>query len=674
MRRAPSRTAGWIAVALLAACSSAPEGPVAAKVDVEFRGAGELSFRLRRLIEDSLIDFERDPSREAPLYDAALDLQDHFVAQGYADADVQYELVRGERLRVVFTAKTGPQVTVAAMRFYGNAALRSEQLLELWARTRSGSLGLGDPLYVADDVAAMRLSMLALYDAKGYLDAQVEGPEIARASGASRAEVTWTVVEGPLYHFAAIDVDPALPLDRAALDVDAMPGRVFDRAAVAALAARARRQLTTHGHPEPRIEVEQVVDTNAHTVALRVHGDAGPTARIASLRIAGNEQTADYVISRHFELQEGDSYDGDALERTTSRLYRTGLFRRVEIERSKHADGEDVDLTYRVDEVDALELDLLGGWGSYETARGGVLFTDRNLFGTGQRFTAGARASLKGEALTTSWQEPYLFGSETSLTIGGYARRREEPAFVDSSRGIDLAFQRDLYGPLRGRVGYSLQSRDGSDIDPSIATSADNSYEIGSVFTELLVDRRDSPLYPSRGNRQSLKFEHAGRFAGGSIELDRLTWSSAWFVPFAEPFVLGVAARGGAIWTHGGDVLPVQERFFLGGESTVRSFREAQLGPQSVTGVPTGGSWYQAFNAELRFPIVAAFHGAVFADAGTVGTDVDDLGFRGMRYGLGAGLRLVLPIGPVRVDYARNPDPEPFDEKWVVHFSVGLPF
>lgn len=673
MNASANRWLGALALGF-AACSSAPDGPVATKVDVEFRGAGELSFRLRRVIEDSLIDFERDPSREAPLYDAALDLQDHFVAQGHADAEVEYELVRGDRLRVVFTARPGPQVKVARMRFAGNTTLRDEQLLELWARTRSGSLGLGDPLYVADDVAAVRLSMLALYDARGFLDAKVDGPVVDRAAGSDRVEIGWTIEEGPLYHFADVQLDEALPITRAALELDAMPGRVFDRAATAALAARARRQLTTNGYPDPRIEIEQVVDAQAHTVALRVHGDAGQKARVASFRIAGNEQTAGYVVERHFELEPGQWYDGDAIERTTSRLYRTGLFRRVEIERAKDATGENVDLTCRVDEVDALELDLLAGWGSYETARGGVLFTDRNLFGTGQRFTAGARASLKGEALTTSWQEPYLFGSETSLTIGGYARRREEPAFVDSSRGIDLAFQRDLWGPLRGRIGYSLQSRDGSDIDPSIATSADNSYEIGSVFTELLVDRRDSPLYPSRGNRQSLKFEHAGRFAGGSIDLDRLTWSSAWFVPLVEPFVFGAAARGGAIWTHGGDVLPVQERFFLGGESTVRSFRESQLGPQSVTGVPTGGAWFQAFNAELRFPLVAALHGAVFADAGTVGADVADLGFKGMQYGIGGGLRLVLPIGPVRVDYARNPDPQPFDEKWVVHFSVGLPF
>ena len=674
MPRAPRLLALAALTIALAGCSSAPS-EVTAKVDVAFTGTSQLYFRLRRLIEDSLIDFERAPQSEAPLFDAALDLQDNFVALGHPDAIVTYRLEREPRLRVTFDVREGPLATVSRVSFDGNTALSDAQLLALWTRTSSGGLGLGDPLFVMAGLEALRLSMLALYDSFGYLDAAVDGPVVQRAPNASTAAVTFTIVEGPQHHFALVTIDPSLPVDATALAIADLPGRVFDRAAVAALAARTRRDLLKSGYPDPHVEIELTTDRHAHTVAVRVHGSPGPRATLASVTILGNEQTADYVIDRHVAMEPGDYYDGDAVERTTSELYRTGLFRRVEIERKPAtATGEAVDMAVRVEEIEALELDLLAGWGSYETLRGAVLFTDRNLFGTGQRFSAGARASLKGEALTTSWQEPYLFGSKTSLTVGGYVRRREEPSYQDSSRGLDSAFARDLFGPVRGRVGYSLQARDGSDIDPSIATPDDGSSEIGSIFTELLIDRRDSPLYPSRGNRQSFKYERAGRFVGGTIDLDRVTWSSAWFLPVAEPFVLGLAARGGAIWTQDGDSLPVQERFFNGGESSVRSFREAQLGPKSPTGTATGGAYFNTFNVELRFPILAAVHGAVFADAGNVGAEVDLFEVRKLSYGIGAGLRLVLPIGPLRVDYARNPNPGPDDETWVVHFSVGLPF
>ncbi|MEQ1631103.1 MAG: outer membrane protein assembly factor BamA [Planctomycetota bacterium] len=673
-----SRTARSLLVAVIAmvasGCSSTPDGAVA-KVEASFTGTSEMSFRLRRLIEDMLIDFERAPQSEAPLFDAALDLQDHFVGRGHPDANVTYRLEREPKLRVTFDIREGPRATVSRLQFDGNTALDDDQLFDLWTRTSSGGLGLGDPLFVLEDLESLRLSMLSAYDGEGYLDAAVDGPIVRRDPDKGPTEVAFTIVEGPQFHFAEVAIDSNLPVDAAALGVANMKSRVFDRSAVATLGARVRRELLKTGYPDPHVEIELTTDRQAHTVEVRILGTPGPRAKIASIAIVGNGQTADYVIDRHVAMKAGAYYDGDAVELTTSELYRTGLFRRVEIERTPTtADGDAVDMTVRVDEIDALELDLLAGWGSYETLRGSVLFTDRNLFGTGQRFSAGARASLKGEALTTSWQEPYLFGSKTSLTVGGYARRREEPSYEDTSRGVDTAFARDLFGPVRGRIGYSLQTRDGSDIDPSIATPDDSSYEIGSIFTELLIDRRDSPLYPSRGSRQSLKYERAGRFVGGTIDLDRVTWSSAWFVPISEPFVLGIAARGGAIWTPSGDPLPVQERFFNGGESSVRSFREAQLGPKSVTGTATGGSYFNTFNVELRFPILAAVHGAVFADAGNVGTDVDLFEVRKLSYGIGAGLRLVLPIGPLRVDYAHNPNPEPDDERWVVHFSVGLPF
>ncbi|MGE3171371.1 MAG: outer membrane protein assembly factor BamA [Planctomycetota bacterium] len=678
MRRA--RWIPWPVLALAAlatlpfgGCASAPEEPVAA-VDVEFRGTSKLSFRLRRVIEDLLIDFERRPESEVPLFDAALDLQDHFVEQGHPEARVEYELQRAPKLEVVFRVHEGPLVTIPErnVQFRGNTAIPRDELLELWARTLSGQLGLGDPLFVASQLEALQLSILADYDARGWIDVQVQGPRIERADGATTASALFDIDEGARYSFGAIAIDEALPLQPADLEAERLPGAVFDRAAVTALRIRARNHLLQSGYPEPRVDLELAIDRDRHVVDLRLHGAPGPRATVDTVAIEGNERTARYVIARHVRMQEGELYDGSEVEATTSALYRTGLFRRVEIDRTATDDArEHLDMTVRVEEVDPYELDLLAGWGSYETLRGGVFWTDRNLFGLGQRLSAGARVSVKSQGLTTSWQEPYLFGSDTSLTIAGHVREREEPAFVDVSRGVDVALARDLWGPLRGRLGYSLQLRDGSDIDQTIA-AVDDRYEIGTVFTELSVDRRDSPLYPSRGHRTSLKLERAG--AGGNVEFDRVNWAASWFHSFADDLVLGLSARGGAIWPHGQDPIPLQERFFNGGESSVRSFEESELGPISLGGTPIGGAFFNTYNAELRFPIVAALHGAVFADAGNVGTDITGYGWSDMRYALGAGLRLVLPIGPVRLDAAANPDRRPGDEEWVLHFSVGLPF
>src|SRR5690606_29995896 len=114
-------------------------------------------------------------------------------------------------------------------------------------------------------------------------------------------------------------------------------------------------------------------------------------------------------------------------------------------------------------------------------------------------------------------------------------------------------------------------------LDGIVRGTAPDDFEIGSVFTELIYDRRDSPLYPSTGHRESIKLERARQFLGGDIELDRITWSAALFHPFAEDVVLGLSANGGIAWPLEPDDLPVQERFFNGGESSVRSFDESEL-------------------------------------------------------------------------------------------------
>ena len=662
---------------LLAGCAAAPdEAEAQADVDVEFVGTTQLSFRLRRVIEDPLIEYARDVSSQAPLFDATLDLQDHLVGLGFPNAEVSYTVADGARPKVTFAIREGPRVTVVGgLHLEGNATFSDDELEALWPRTKSGLLGTGDPWFVQGDLELTRATISEFYDARGFLDVEVKGPIIVRADDATEARVSYVVTENVRYRVARLTIAEDLPLTYAQFDVASVEGKPFVRSSLEALRLRARTLLQNNGYPDPLVTLQITIDRTAHEVIAHLAGQPGPRAQVVAVRIHGNERTADHVVQRQVRVRENTRYDASQVEATVRGLYGTGLFGQVEVRRTNADEaGKQVALDIAVHEVDAREIDFLAGYGSYETLRGGVFYSDRNLFGLGQRFQVGARASLKGQGLSATWIEPHLFGSDTSLTIGGHAREREEPTFVDIPRGFDVALARDLWGPLRGRIGYSLQSRDGSEIDSSIGNVADTEFEIGSVFGELVLDRRDSPLYPSAGYRLSAKLEHAADVFGGSVNLDRVTWSAAGFHTFTKDWVLGLSMRAGVIWTHDALGIPVQERFYNGGESTVRSFDESEVGPLSATGTPTGGALFNTLNAELRFPIVAALHGALFADAGNVGLDPDRYDLRDARYALGGGLRLVLPIGPVRLDGAVNPDRRPGEETWVLHLSVGLPF
>ena len=149
-----------------------------------------------------------------------------------------------------------------------------------------------------------------------------------------------------------------------------------------------------------------------------------------------------------------------------------------------------------------------------------------------------------------------------------------------------------------------------------------------------------------------------------------------WF----ERSLLAFGARSGVVYplkTGGtGAVLaiPIDERFFSGGSTTVRSFDERKLGPQDGNGNPIGGEFFTTFNVEYTFPLYGELLGAVFVDAGNLLPDARSPGLNDLRYGVGAGLRYNLPIGPIRLDYGVNPNPRADEAFGAFHFSFGFAF
>lgn len=656
------------------AVSSTPGKPEQA-VAVDFRGNDAIGDReLYRHIEDSMIAFANDPTRVAVAFDAAQDLEDYYRTRGYPDVTVRHEVKRQPKLRLVFTIQEGPAVVVATLELSGNEAIASPELLALWNRTASGVLGLGPPYFVEADLLAFAAATVVHYRSSGYLDATVAGPLIARTD-TTTAKVQLKVTEGPLYQTHDIVIDEALQPPEA-MDLRALLAKPYDLMVLRALRIRLQRSLEDHGFAAPEIAVVADVDREKHTVTVRFRGSRGARQRVKAVSVSGQERTSTSWLESLIRQPPHGWYNGGLIEQSVQDLYATGLFQRVSVQQSNAANDE-IDLAFIVEEAQSRELSFLLGWGSYEQARSSIYVSENNLFGLGQRLRVGGKVSTKSWGTDATWTEPSFFGTDTALAVTGFLKEREEPSFTDITNGVTTAFSRRLFPYTQGRVGYSLESRDARDVDPSIVGASRQSFEIGSVFAEIVYDDRNSPLFPSEGSRYQLRFERAGDFLGGTIELSRVTAAASWHVPLpAENWTIGASYELGLAWALDDNALPVQERFFNGGNDSVRSFKEAQLGPKSMNAVPVGGEFRNIASVEMRFPIFRALQGAVFVDAGNVGLNVHDFGGSDLRYGLGAGLRLALPIGPLRVDFAHNPDADRRngERSATVHVSVGLPF
>jgi outer membrane protein insertion porin family len=517
----------------------------------------------------------------------------------------------------------------------------------------------------------------SFYRARGWLDVQVEEPKIEVDLERGLAKVHIQITEGEPHVIHKVEIDARVREALGAELPSAPEGKRCSASETQSYGFELRTRLRKKGHPNPRVEVEVLRrEGGGPAVDLRVVGDPGPVAKVASVALAGNKKTIDGVVRGKLQLEPGERYDGTKIDDAVRRLYLTGLFKSVEIvETPVDGDPTRLALEIRVEELQSRAVELLAGYGSYEQLRGGVRLEEKNLFGTGRDAALDNKISMKGWSSGLTLTDPDFLSTSSALTVGAEYFVREEPSFTDEAVGGTIALSRTLVDKLTARVGYTYRDRIGATADTQLPEDQLVDYTEGRVFVELRNDRRDSFLFPKRGHAELLAFERIAPEFGADVDLDRLTLRVSTIVGISRSLRLVLRSEQGALWPHDGSAnVPLQERFFNGGEDSVRSFREARLGPKDAGGEAIGGEYRNIFGAELRFPFKGTFEGATFFDAGNVGRHVKDFGFDELRFGVGAGLRWLLPIGPARVDVAWNPDREAGERGWVVHFSVGYPY
>jgi outer membrane protein assembly factor BamA len=241
-----------------------------------------------------------------------------------------------------------------------------------------------------------------------------------------------------------------------------------------------------------------------------------------------------------------------------------------------------------------------------------------------------------------------------------------------------------------------IRNTDISDVDETEEKSSEN-YDLASVKLQATYDTRNDFFFPTSGQRIYASAEHADTFLGSGINLSRLTGGARFFYEMTRSTVIGARYTTGLLVPGRDEItLPLAERFFNGGENTVRSFKESELGPQNLKGDPIGGYGFNTINVELRQRLIGNLIGTVFVDYGNISpnrsreeqgnlpydsrsdviSDTFDDFFEDFRPGVGFGFQYLLPVGPARVDFAFNPDrdSESNENFFVFHFSVGTAF
>jgi len=401
--------------------------------------------------------------------------------------------------------------------------------------------------------------------------------------------------------------------------------------------------------------------------------DAGEVFHFDGVTVVGMEGVKPSFIQKRLQRLSGKTYNARALDKTFRELMQTGLFRTVRIA-PEAIPGDQVRLDVTVEEAKPKEFGFGRGYASFYGGIVSASYRDLIFLGNARPLSFNLEANQRGFSGEILYTDPWFLDSAYELRLRLYALNERLKGYAKNEIGFRPTVS--TYPTNHWKVSGFLSVRTIAvydvDIEPASLVGK-TEYSIFSLGLSQTLDFRNNTTLPTRGYIFTTSIEVAPQGIG-EVSFVRGLGSFSYYLPITAKSTLAFGARGGVIAPLSNQGLPIDERFFSGGSTTVRSFSELTLGPKDRAGYPLGGQAFTIFNAEYTFPLIGDLHGAVFVDAGNVLSEARDFGFQNMRYAVGAGLRYNLPIGALRLDYGLNPSPRDGEAQGAFHLAVGVAF
>ncbi len=536
-----------------------------------------------------------------------------------------------------------------------------------------------------DDIA----SLVRYYQTEGFLDVSIEEPVLDADPGGNTVSILIKIVEGdPILvdsiRATFITPDSLLngsdipPWDELREDLELAPEVRFRDDLLAADRSSILSALMNRGYAFAHVQHELKVDRAARRVSVKWEIWPGPVARFGDISLSGDIPVSDEYIRDKVTFGSGDAFNESKMNETQLRIYGLSLFNAVKVK----ADLSDtlnanVPIEIEMQEAKRLQFRFGIGYGRESRLRFTADLTWRQLFRGPGRLTLDIRRSaLEPYAVSGSYVHPDILLPEMTMIIYPYASRNTEPSYVGSRRGVRFAFDKPLFFRISGSVSYALEKME---LDTSSVAVApiNNNLESEYVKSSLSVgfERNTArPFFdPSGGSYIGVTGTFSGKGFKSRYQFEKYIVEGRQYFGLSSDLVLASRIKGGAIVSHEADgFVPVEERFYSGGSTSIRGWRRFELGPLDPFGKPIGGNSLLELNAELRYPIWGVLSGVLFAEAGNVWIESWTYRLSELGTAIGAGLRISTPIGPIRLDGALPLSGE--RKSGTFFFSVGHAF
>jgi outer membrane protein insertion porin family len=691
---------------------------------VDFRGSKALS---KTTIEDELkkkdaalkIDTFYDLGKARHVEHI---LKEMLAEKGRPFATVKHDAkpVGGSGLQISFVIDDGPKAKVKEVDFVGNEVFSDATLRRHMKSIHPGgfwSLGwlLGKKTYTPEKWSGPEGDQKRVEDFyldHGYVTASVGEPKVVYLDGKTGKKPTKgirleiPVSEGDQYRIGDVKFEgmalfkPELALPLFKLQT----GEVYKESKIRKGFDKLRDGYGAQGYFQWTGRPERKPDPKRKVVDVTLTMDEDKKYYVGKITFTGNTTTRDKVIRREVYLNEGDTFNTEALKLSIRRINQLGYFKPMEgaPELGPSSLGEDrIDVTFKVEEQNRNQFTFGGGVSGLEGTFLNASFSTSNFLGLGETVQLSAQTGARAKNYQLALTEPYLFDRPITAGIDLYSRKldylttQNVVGYSEVRTGASLTSGLPIgrRGFLRLFASYTYEVVDtaglGNLANGSVIPTSTTGEPIFAPFQDdgrhpesrigpsLVYNTVDNPYTPRKGAKITLTPVVAGGPLGGGIDYFRPDGEAILYIPHLRKTALGLRVEAAWITPFGSTTrLPYYQRYFLGGETQIRGVNIRTVGPVNTQNQAIGGNKFALFNAEYYFDVAGPLRLVLFYDAGQAFAEGNNLNLRQLRTSTGAELRFIMPVlnVPFRLIYAWNPSRDSFQPARTFKFAVGTTF
>jgi outer membrane protein insertion porin family len=650
--------------------------------DIQFVGNKKYSDKKLRKKLTSKVG---EPLNELKLFNDERAIMELYQKAGYPDTKVEYRPLANERLgtaTVTFQITEAPKVQIKDVIFDGARAFSQRKLRKVlktrrhwmfsWI-TQSGTLK-------KDQLEEDKDRLAQFYRDAGYIDFELKDIKYDYVT-ARKLILHFIVSEGRQYKVGAIDFKGfTLFNTNEVLKVLKMKvGETFTLKDLNRDEDAIRDLYGAKGYIDARVQARRRPNTRTGTMDLTYEVDERDKSYVEKIEIKGNIKTKDRVIRRELAVSPGEVFDITKVKLSRHRLEGLDYFERVDPQPEPTDVPDRRNLLISVVEKSTGHFNVGAGFSSVDSLLGFVEITQGNFdlfhppwfMGGGQKVRLRVQLGTRRQDYLLTFIEPWFLGKKLQFSLDLYHRELNyvSSEYDQTQTGARVGLTKALGSDfLIGGVSYTFENigiKNVADDASQLIKDEEGDRLVSKIGASLAYDTRNSVLQPDQGYRVELRGELAGGPLGAETDFYKAELrTSRYFHGLFKGHILEFLGRGGYVDSYGSsDRVPIFDRWFLGGIDSLRGYRYREVGPVDQTDEPVGGNYYWYGSAEYSIPIIDRLRFAVFYDIGMAYaketgiipgknggfTDVRNLGIYNDNFGF--GVRLNLPIGPLRLDY-----------------------